>query len=450
MEQAQPFRVCREAISTLVGAVHQERSSTLPLLPEAPSATFSRDRSGSVSVLAVGSILTLMVLIGAALDYDNFSHEKVRMQAAADAAALAVAKQPDLTDALAAGLAQSMVAVNVKGTTERATLKVTTTRVGGAQPKATVSVETKLPNRIMSMFGFKTVTVSVAATASVGSSNLEYTNLYAAIDLSASFSLGADATQRAALQALTKPYLTGVRITRSPNGCEFACHSREGWEPAGTTTYQMAKNAGIIMREDTVHSAFGSFVDTYMAANNVATGPALRQMSVFGFSADAQLLLSASQDVNLIKTATDAFPSVLKDTTNFGVVMTTIASNMGKQGDGLSKATAKKSLLLVTDGMEEIKRGDVTTIKAIDTKLCDTIKNAGIPIAVLEVKYLEEKGDYYFDLKVSPTYSTYSPALKNCASPGLYFQATDSDAAQLASMFTQIYNTLTKSLSLTN
>ena len=413
--------------------------------------SFFANKSGGVAIFAAVSVTAVIGIVGVGIDYARAVAIRTSLQAAADAAALAAAKDPTLTDAGVTELASAMVTANLKGDTLRQMQpSVTTTRLSGAVSPTinsiTVRVSANMPSSIMGAFGVRSTPIGASATAAVG---MEYTAVYAAIDMSASFSLGADATQRAAIQALTKPYLTGTRLVRSPNGCEFACHSREGWEPVGITTYQMAKNAGIILREDNLNAAFNTFVDAFFSPSEPTVIAGRRQMSVLGFSKDAMLLQSTTNSPTAIKAASANFPDAQRDTTDFGVVMATLQSQIGTPGDGSSALSPKKTLLLITDGMEERIRGDVTTIRAIDTNLCTKIKKTGISIAVLEVQYLSEPGDYYFDLKVAPVYSTFSPALKNCASPGMHFIATDSEAKLLAAAFSQTGNALNTKVALT-
>ena len=84
--------------------------------------------------------------------------------------------------------------------------------------------------------------------------------------------------------------------------------------------------------------------------------------------------------------------------------------------------------------MEERSDGSVPR-GPIPAALCDAFKNNGITVAVIEVKYLDATGEYYFDHAVKPVYSRLSPALAACASPGYYVQASDSDTASLAGAF---------------
>lgn len=115
-------------------------------------------------------------------------------------------------------------------------------------------------------------------------SSLGNSEVYAAIDMSASLGIAADPAARDALMALTKPYTSAVAGSASPDGCAFACHQRDGWEPAGQTVYQMARTAGIALREDRLTAAFGAFVDVFLDANDPAVAANHRRMGVLGFS----------------------------------------------------------------------------------------------------------------------------------------------------------------------
>jgi hypothetical protein len=96
-------------------------------------------------------------------------------------------------------------------------------------------------------------------------------------------------------------------------------------------------------------------------------------------------------------------------------------------------------LFFVSDGMaDEVDPGNcfgklissqTRCIQPVNTALCTAIKNRGIRIAVLYTTYLtlpqSGKGsDSWSNTNVMPQVPNVSPAMKACASPGLFFEVT--------------------------
>ena len=411
-----------------------------------PADNFATSNSGSLTPIFALVFTAALGAIGIGVDYARAISLRTQLQNATDAAALAVANDPSISDSQAIAIATTTFLGNADSKPLKIAPSVAVSRMTGANASATVASKATAPTLFAKIFGFKDITIDATATAAAG---LKYTAVYAAIDLSASPSLGADATARAKLQALTKPYLTGTSLTRTPNGCEFACHSREGWEPSGTTTYQMAATAGIPPRLDIMSVAFNSFVDGFFDPKDVGVIAGRKQMAAIGFSADAQLLAGLTTDTAALKAASQKFPDASRDVAILNTSLATIKSLVGVQGDGSSSETPVKTLLIITDGIREKIRGDVSVVSAFDNTLCDVFKDTGINIAIINIKDIFDPRFYYHDLKITSTCPTYSSALKNCASSGLHFTAADSDAALLGSTFTSAGNIFKARSSLT-
>lgn len=192
--------------------------------------------------------------------------------------------------------------------------------------------------------------VSVVSVAGMDIGDLE---IYAAIDMSAPLGLAADATARRDLEALTSQYL---QSTPSAGGCAFACHQRDGWEPSGLSSYQMAKNARIPLREDVLKAAFGSFVDSFMDPADPMVSSNHKRMAVIGFSDQAQVLTAPTNDTATIKSAPGLFPEKLQVNTKFENAMPFIRTTIGQQGSGMN-GSPKKTLLLITDGLRWVRNG---------------------------------------------------------------------------------------------
>ncbi len=395
--------------------------------------TWGRDESGSVALIGAFSLVLLLTCGGLAVDYERAVSVRGILQQAADSAVLAAAQDPYYTDAQVNALAQVYVASNSKSRLGASTLATTITRDGGSY--VNVKITASVPTTLMKIAGFTTVAVTVEAKAGA---ELGDSEIYAAIDMSESLDIAADPASRAALEALTAPYMPAG--SHDPQGCAFACHQRDGWEPAGKTIYQMAKTAGIALREDVLYKAFGAFVDGFMNSSDPAVAANHKRMSVIGFSDAAKMLLSPTNDAAAIKLAPASFPDPSQINSRFEVALPQIQSMMGPQGSG-TPSSPRKTLLLITDGLRWVRKmantplADMAANGPINTGLCDSIKNSGITLAVIEVQFVDATGEYNFDQQVAAVFPGVSPALQACASPGYYFQATDSDAKTLAATF---------------
>jgi Flp pilus assembly protein TadG len=401
-----------------------------------------REDAAGVAISFALVACALLTLGGLALDYERATSVQSALQQTADAAALAAAHDPYYSDGQIETLAQSYVKANIAKIKTPIAPSIAISR--DTQSNVNVSITASVPTRLMHIAGFKTLPVSVTAKAGV---SLGDTEIYAAIDMSASLGIAADPAARAALEALTRPYMPAG--TSDPQGCSFACHQRDGWEPAGKNVYDMAKAAGIPLREDVLNTTFGTFVDSFLSSSDPGVAANHKRMAVIGFSASAKYLLPPTNNAATVKAAPAAFPAASRLNTLFEVALPQIQSMIGPQGKGIS-GSPRKTLLLVTDGQRWFRKmgtGPVDTAGPngpINTSLCDNFKTAGITVAVIEVKYVDDTGEYNFDQQVAPIYASVTTALQACASPGFYFQATDSDAATLAATFSQAADAMTQ------
>lgn len=406
------------------------------------STSFMRDDRGAVAILFGLMIVVLVGVAGGAVDFSRVMDTKSRLQQAVDSAVLAAAKDPYASDAEVTKIATAYLENNAKALLGSKISKISVSRTTGNAPEVKVSAETNSPTTLLSVLGIRNLPVNVSSSAGF---ILGETEIYAVIDMSESMGIAADDAARSAMQALTAPYLQG---SVDPEGCNFGCHMRQGWEPAGQTVYQMAKTAGIPMREDVLWKAFGAFVDNYMPPSDPAVADNRKRMAVIGFSDDARELLAPSNDTNAIKTAADKYPDNLRHNTLYRTVLPKIRAMVGPQGSGAAN-NPRKTLLLITDGVHFLHGAANDPDKGpIDPTLCDTFKNDGITVAVIDVKFQDATGESHFDAHIGSKYPHISPALEACASQGFYFQATDSDSVSLAEAFSEASQALQTALAL--
>lgn len=400
----------------------------------------ARDTAGSVAVIASLSFIGVGVCLGAAIDYARVTHVRMVLQGAADAGALAAAANPAYTDKdvlrVAGGyLKNNDVAVQDFGVT--VTIGHNNNGLGGSA--VTVQAAAKMPTSFLRLGGINTVDVGAAATASSGSKAAE---IYVALDMSESMNIAADPAARAALINAT------ANLTKNKLGCEFACHfSDKGLIPSGAIIHDTAVKLGIPLRIDNLTQAYDGFVDNVFAAASASGSKVSAKIAVVGFSDKARLLQAATDKVADLKAAPSAFPNNERLNTHFEVVLPAIRDLMGAQGTGASNAPIK-TLVLITDGLNW-DRWDGTGGEVMNQADCDIYKKDGINVVVVDIKYQDATGEYWFDSYIKNLYPGISPALAQCASPGMYFEVADSDITSLNAGFDQVLKSFQQKVILT-
>ena len=400
---------------------------------------FVVSRSGSIAILGAGLIFVLLACVGFAIDYTRSINARTALQQAVDAAALAAANDPLMKKDNAREIAVAYLNANARGTLKTLDSKaLANARLDVEWNNAIIEMTatTHIKSTFANVVGISELPVVATSRAS---RSIGDTEIYAVIDLSSSLGLAADPQARADLEALTSPYTSG--------GCAFSCHQRDGWEPAGKTVHDMAREAGIPLREDVLKSAFAGFVDNYLPSEDPAVEAGKKKIGVIGFSDDARMLTQATTDMAKIKASLDLFPGAQRVNTKFDPALTKALDLIGAQGDGFN-GHPRKSVLLVTDGLGWNRYGgsDASSNGPIKQSLCDSFKSNGFTLAVIDVKYLDATGEFNFDAYVSGYYNDISPSLQACATPGLYFQATDSNVTALSNAFNDVAKALKKNL----
>ncbi len=435
------------------------------------AARFKDGEGGVVFVLVALMMAILIGIAGFAIDYAKALDAKAQLQRAADAAALTAAKASTVANAQAA--LQSFVLANlspdVKAMNPVPTLLPQDPKINCKQ-QAKVLLSATVPTPLFGIFGAPQIPVSVTSQAAGCAS---FFNIYAAVDQTGSMGIASDAANRANLQSLT-------------GGCEFACHMPEG---TPQSFYSIAKANNIQIREDVLNEAFSTFVTAVLTTNPDLTTQ--RAVDVLGFGSkrvdtyadpstvavvqeltqDATGSPGPSSDISTVQGALQNFTEDYKRNTYFEAVLPKVQAIMGPQGDGYTQANPRKMLVLITDGARSDRYWNTWPIEnPIDgsgnalpsPNNCQAIKNSGITVAVIEVKYVQSP-DYWFwywlgdrrpnaqftDPSAQGTvYSELSPALETCASRDpanaslpigpttgqrvWYFQATDSSAISSA------------------
>jgi Flp pilus assembly protein TadG len=199
-------------------------------------ARFRSNKRGNVAVITALSALPLIAAVGCVIDYTTASLVKTKLQAAADAAALATvsvnssvvttAKNMSsggtvsggstfATNFFNANLSSAPTNVGYTNLTPSATVTLS-----GTKMTATVSFTAKVPTYFMGIMGFNSVNVSGSSTASYTMPT--YINFYLMLDVSGSMSFPSTAAEQARLMAVNPDNLLGN--PGYSQGCQFACH----------------------------------------------------------------------------------------------------------------------------------------------------------------------------------------------------------------------------------
>ena len=185
------------------------------------------DRRGNVMVMTVAAMFVMTFAVGFGVDYSRAQRLQTRLNAAADAAALA-AVDPSMilqSDATAQAAAQAMFtaqAASLSGVTNlQPTVTITdgsngTNSALGTLRKVVVAYTASSTNAFGGILRVTTLPISGSATASA--QQPPNVNFYLAMDVSPSMLLPATSS------GLTAEANATAANVNSPNGCDFACH----------------------------------------------------------------------------------------------------------------------------------------------------------------------------------------------------------------------------------
>jgi hypothetical protein len=375
-------------------------------------------RKGSVAPTLAIMMIPLMALAGGAVDFARMTASRTIIQDALDtgtmAAAAAASRGVSAVDAERDG-----TAVFTRTCADAAVCSSLSVSIKVGTVAATGSVSGTTPTVFLGVVGLQSFDIAAKAEVALGG-GIKYEDFYYLIDMSDSMSIAADYANREKLKALTKPLVEFADAPKSPNGCEFACHTVI---PAfGTKTfYDIARDNGVKLREDVMISAVNTSVDTILAK---VTGTHADRFNVgaWAFSDDILELTKLTANSNNVKTKI-AKSSITRANTLYDVVMPKYVSLVGEGYDGSTKNKPRKTAIIVTDGV--YANQPVDKYGTFDNKYCTQLKSKGVRVVVINVEYQESAGNHYFDKWVSGFYGEINQPLKDCASPGFYYTADE-------------------------
>jgi Flp pilus assembly protein TadG len=428
-------------------------------------ASLSRDRRGNVLMIMGFSVIPLTLATGMAIDYSQAARLQTKMNAAADAAALAAVTQPmmkqdnGVAKQAAINMFNAQVAALQGLEYNPGNLTVTITGNAGAANKrtATVSYSAKSTNSFAGVIGMRVI--DIGGTSEAAAAAAPNTDLYVLLDTSPSMMLPSTTVGLQSMVAAT-------------GGCAFACHQTDKSANAGHLIkknnvyynyYEIAKLNGVTLRTDVLHTAVRDMTDT---ANTVATtNGATYRMGLFSFDYTFRTVWpKESKSGYFLETSLPTLKSHVNDAevlsycrnnqrvcgtndndtaTNFTVAFTEASKSIPNPGEGTNNSGDRPQaiLFLLTDGMRDESSGG-RKMGPIPEALCTAVKNRGIRIAVLYTEYLPESASDTWSINnvrnpfLTPT-DKISPALMNCASSGLFYKVTTNSnvSAALTALF---------------
>jgi len=434
---------------------------------------FAAAERGNVAIIFGFCVIPLIGLMGAGVDYSRAARIQTVLQAAADASALGSVAQasPGYTYALSmpsngpVPIAQTQAGNIFNGEIlGRTGFTVTnfSAVVNNSNWTLTSNVQftATVPTVLMQILGWDHMTVT--GTSSAANGLPAFMDFYLLLDNTPSMGLPATQTDIDTLVNGTTKYASTNGL-----GCAFACHDigtnqSNPNNSAFDNFYATAKTLGVTKRIDVLASATSQMLT--MAQNSQTENQQFR-VAVYTFGTwgsttpPSDMAKQASNNyapnqvvaltTNLSSAATAASQIDLMTVnannenydrgTDFDSMLPAMSNLIPNPGTGQSSTSRQALLFFVSDGMtDEVDPGNCfgnlisgqhRCIQPLNTSLCTAIKNRGIRIAVLYTTYLtlpqSGKGsDSWSNSNVMPQVPNVSPAMKACASPGLFFEVT--------------------------
>ena len=231
--------------------------------------------------------------------------------------------------------------------------------------------------------------------------------------------------------------------------CAFACH----WSSTNNDYYGLAKSLNVTLRLDVAHTAMATAITALQSSQQMANqytvgyyefNSALTNVYPGSGEAGASLATALTDVQNLTPPITSFTNFYNTDFTN---AMTTLNASVTAAGNGLSPTTPMKTLIILTDGMNDTAPASsyaAQTAAAMTSTthetLCQNFKNKGFNVYVLYTYYLPFPNTMYSVVKPLIEPAGSSPielALQACSS-GSSFYYPASNAADITTAVNSI------------
>ncbi len=390
-------------------------------------------------------MLPLVAATGFGIDYANAARLRTKLNAAADAAALA-AVTPSMmlkSDSASYTAAQNMFNAQTS-TLSGLTITNLTINVSdsGLTRTAVVSYTALSQNAFATIAGKVSLPISGSSTST------------ASVPPNIDFYLLLDSSPSMAIAATSAGISTMVSNTASQGGCAFACHETNPsadnlGNPGNEDNYALARSLSVTLRIDMLKTAAQNLMTTAQSYESMSN--ATYRMAIYTFdialntietlTSNLSNAYSSAGNIQMLKVYSNNFLTQTNNNsdsdTNVDNAFTQIISTMPLPGTGATGSTPQEVLFFVTDGVEDEMVNGQRQQSLINTSWCTAIKNEGIRIAVLYTEYLPLPTNSWYTTYISPFQANIGTTLQSCASPGLYQEVTtDQDiSAALAQLF---------------
>jgi Flp pilus assembly protein TadG len=444
---------------------------------------FFGDRRASVATVAA-LVFPVIVLLGlGGTDAAMALNAKENLQNATDAAALAVSaatvQNPNTAEATLKLTAQAVLTNDFPG----GQTQITGFHVCAPVQNDCTSGATTLKMNTVSMTttaiapcnlcigGGSTTTVNAATTTVIGFGATIQLNVV--MDSSASMIVGATPADVTTIANWVSANWNAVKPTdpapcyggggtcgtSDKPPCAFACHDVGSSTTAANvaTGLSNATAAGATTRFAVMTSAAQQLVTHVQteATNNALFAKNTYVFNIYSFDTTLHQYGQTNLSYSAAQTAITSVSPGLD--TYLSTIMSSLITKVGSNGTGASATSPLKFVILVTDGLQSDRNNNwvcssnvydpawsfsPTCIggyaSPISSTQCQSLKNNGVVLAVLETPYVPLTGQspvvqpYEKTVRhtIYPngpnTASVVSSALSSCASSGYYFQATNS------------------------
>ena len=109
--------------------------------------------------------------------------------------------------------------------------------------------------------------------------------------------------------------------------------------------------------------------------------------------------------------------------TRFERYMHLISKDIGKSSDGVNGP--RKFAVMITDGVRSNWDKGNAGFHAFNPTWCDEMKKNGVQVIVLFTRYVPMPTESVYNDLIKPWHPTLEGKMKDCASPGLFFPATE-------------------------
>ncbi|MER0238039.1 pilus assembly protein TadG-related protein [Fulvimarina sp. MAC8] len=413
---------------------------------------FFRDDSGNFGMIAALLVLPIMLAAGGAIDMTRLQAAKSQLDAAADAAVLSALSPSSPTFEKAILMAGDGKIEGGEALIERVAKANLLNRIQlddvEIDPKLTktgnvlvseIEYSADVQMHFGGLFGKKvrTVTGKVRAETAIGAP----IDFYMLLDNTPSMGVGATPRD---IQTLLDNTGNGGRGDEEK--CAFACHQMD----KANNYYNLAKSLGVKMRIDVVRHATQRLTER---AKKVRQTPDQFRMAVYSFGKRAEAMgftevAPLTGDLDSVSAKTDALDLMTIPTknffndqlTSFDDTLKSASKEIPAKGtDG--KSDRRQILFFVSDGVADsykpygcTKRLTKATRcqEPIDVKYCEKLKKRDVEIAVLYTTYLPLWNNEWYRNWIQPFSNEIAPKMKECASPGFFFEVSLSEGIEEA------------------